>query len=109
MADNQPFMLVSGISGQAEMCLAAARGTVALQPCGAAVAAGDGRELWQLGWQRDCGLSAQSCTPHAIGFVASGHRGGGLVLALLLRWSALGGAGSTCKMARLPASWETSV
>lgn len=46
VADNPAFMMVSGISGAAEMCLAAANG-VALEPCAAAVAAGDGRELWR--------------------------------------------------------------
>ena len=75
-ADNPAFMMVSGISGAAEMCLAVASGVcvgvfalvvgarawdelaggvgvegaaVALEPCVAAVAAGDGRELWPLG------------------------------------------------------------
>lgn len=54
VADNPAFMMVSGISGAAEMCLAAASGNVgtegaavALEPCAAAVAAGDGRELWR--------------------------------------------------------------
>jgi len=53
-ADNPAFMMVGGISGPAEMCLAAANGNVgtegaavALEPCAAAVAAGDGRELWR--------------------------------------------------------------
>jgi len=75
-ADNPAFMMVSGISGAAEMCLAVASGVcvgvfalvvgarawdelaggvgvegaaVALEPCVGAVAAGDGRELWPLG------------------------------------------------------------
>ena len=73
-ADNPAFMMVGGISAAAEMCLAAATGdldgrkfswawlpvfrrvaggvgtevaAVALEPCAAAAAAGDGRELWQ--------------------------------------------------------------
>jgi len=47
-------MMVSGVSSSEEMCLAAADGSVdtegadvVLEPCAAAVAAGDGRELWQ--------------------------------------------------------------
>jgi len=53
VADNPAFMMVGGISAAAEMCLAAATGVgtevaaVALEPCAAAVAAGDGRELWR--------------------------------------------------------------
>ena len=75
VTDNPAFMMVGGISAAAEMCLAAGNGdiesfmfswawlaacrgvvgvgvgtegaAVALEPCAAAVAAGDGRELWQ--------------------------------------------------------------
>jgi len=51
-ADNSAFMMVSGISASEEMCLIAASGStvgtdVVLEPCVAAIAAGDGRELWQ--------------------------------------------------------------
>jgi hypothetical protein len=68
------FMMISGISASEEMCLTAADGRnhgadlrwlcqatasmtgsvdvdgadVVLEPCAAAIAAGDGRELWQL-------------------------------------------------------------
>lgn len=51
-ADNPTFMMVSGITAAEEMCLttggAAAQGSdLILEPCASAVAAGDGRELWQ--------------------------------------------------------------
>ena len=73
VADNPAFMIVGGISAASEMCLAVASGdldrlkfscawlsvflgvvggfgteeaAVALEPCAAAAAAGDGRELW---------------------------------------------------------------
>jgi hypothetical protein len=53
-ADNSAFMMVSGISASSEMCLTVPSGvvdvigaTLGLEPCAAAVAAGDGRELWQ--------------------------------------------------------------
>merc|ERR1719262_1274667 len=52
--DSPSFMMVSGISASEEMCLTAADGGIdiagtdlVLEPCAAAVAAGDGRELWQ--------------------------------------------------------------
>lgn len=53
VADNPAFMIVGGISAASEMCLAVASGfgteeaAVALEPCAAAAAAGDGRELWR--------------------------------------------------------------
>jgi hypothetical protein len=73
VADNPAFMIVGGISAASEMCLAVASGDLdrlkfscawlsvflgvvggfgteeaaaALEPCAAAAAAGDGRELW---------------------------------------------------------------
>lgn len=53
-ADNPAFMMVSGISASEEMCLTAASGgadadatEVLLEACAAALAAGDGRELWR--------------------------------------------------------------
>jgi len=52
--DNPSFMMVSGITSPAEMCLTVANGNVeiegvdvVLESCAAAVAAGDGREIWQ--------------------------------------------------------------
>lgn len=63
-ADNPAFMLISGISGPSEMCVSALggfvavavglpicvcfheKGVAALEPCAAAVASGEGRELW---------------------------------------------------------------
>jgi len=74
VSDGPSFMMISGISASEEMCLTAADGRhradlrllclatppmhagnvdidgadVVLEPCAAAIAAGDGRELWQL-------------------------------------------------------------
>jgi len=46
-ADSPSFMLISGVSAASEMCLSAESGTIVLEPCTKAIAAGDGRELWQ--------------------------------------------------------------
>ena len=84
-ADNPTFMMVSGISASEEMCLTAANGThideaglgclifehaccsggadagtdVVLEPCAAATAAGDGRELWKPHQQHVCHVVAR--------------------------------------------------
>ncbi len=39
---SSAFMVVSGISGAAEMCLTGGRGRATLKPCVAAIGAGDG-------------------------------------------------------------------
>merc|ERR1719428_1677822 len=52
---NPAFMLASGISAPEEMCVSVEGGRtdvdaqpVHLEPCAAAVAAGDGREIWKF-------------------------------------------------------------
>jgi len=48
-AQPEPFMLISGITSEAqEQCLAAQGSSLALQPCNAAIAAGDGQEIFQF-------------------------------------------------------------
>lgn len=54
-AANPAFMLVGGISAPEEMCLSVEGGRtdveaqpIHLEPCAAAVAAGDGREIWKF-------------------------------------------------------------
>jgi len=42
------FMLVAGVSSPEEMCLLESTGRIGLSSCAAAVAAGDGRELWSI-------------------------------------------------------------
>jgi len=42
------FMLVAGVSSPEEMCLSESTGRIGLSSCAAAVAAGDGRELWSI-------------------------------------------------------------
>lgn len=53
-ADNPTFMLVSGISAPAEMCVSVENGhsdvdgaALVVESCAQSIAAGDGRELWQ--------------------------------------------------------------
>jgi len=45
---SSSFMLIAGISASEEMCLVGSSDVVYLDACTAAVAAGDGRELWSL-------------------------------------------------------------
>jgi len=54
-AENQPFMIISGITALTEMCLAVTsvdindeNAAIGLIPCNAAVAAGDGREIFSM-------------------------------------------------------------
>lgn len=77
-ADNPTFMMVGGISAGEEMCLTTGGATtngadVVLEPCAGAVAAGDGRELWQR-------LPNGQLT-HAVGEACIGVEGVAVVLA----------------------------
>lgn len=47
-ASTSATMLVAGVSSPEEMCLLESAGRIGLESCAAAIAAGDGRELWSL-------------------------------------------------------------
>lgn len=47
-ASTSAIMLVAGVSSPVEMCLLENAGRIGLEACSAAIAAGDGRELWSL-------------------------------------------------------------
>ena len=46
-SENPSFMMISGVSSSTEMCLSVENGEIGLETCSSAIAAGDGRELWQ--------------------------------------------------------------
>ena len=46
-SENPSFMMISGVSSSTEMCLSVENGDIGLETCSSAIAAGDGRELWQ--------------------------------------------------------------
>ena len=46
-SENPSFMMISGVSSSTEMCLSVENGEIGLESCSSAIAAGDGRELWQ--------------------------------------------------------------
>ena len=46
-SENPSFMMISGVSSSTEMCLSVENGEIGLETCASAIAAGDGRELWQ--------------------------------------------------------------
>lgn len=107
-ADNPTFMLVGGISATEEMCLTTGGATtngadVVLEPCASAVAAGDGRELWQR-------LPNGQLT-HATGQACIGVDGAAVVLAACdgaAAWEAQGNgqlrSGAQCLSQKGPAS-----
>jgi len=47
-ASTSATMLVAGVSSPEEMCLLESAGRIGLDSCAAAIAAGDGREIWSL-------------------------------------------------------------
>lgn len=47
-ASTSATMLVAGLSSPEEMCLLESAGRIGLDSCAAAIAAGDGREMWSL-------------------------------------------------------------